>query len=84
MGKIFDHKDLQTRRTSRSLLALSLAASLAAFGCTTNLNLGNGAPSRSGSEIRTAPTSGVSSGSESAPVLPPPMTSSSTRAEATS
>jgi hypothetical protein len=77
MGKTHISKDLQKRRTSRSLLAVSLAASLAAFGCTTNLNPGNGTPTRSGPEIRTAPTSGVGSGSET--VTPPPMTSSYTR-----
>ncbi|HUR83520.1 MAG TPA: hypothetical protein VM733_22380 [Thermoanaerobaculia bacterium] len=81
MGKIYDSKDLLTRRTSSSLLAVSLAASLAAFGCTTNLNPGNGSPVRSGSEIHTAPTSGLNSGSESAPVTPPPMTSNYTRSE---
>jgi hypothetical protein len=79
MGKTHISKDLQKRRTSRSLLAVSLAASLAAFGCTTNLNPGNGAPARSGPEIRTTPTSGISTGSETA--TPPPMTSSYTRAE---
>ncbi len=79
MGKTHISKDLQKRRTSRSLLAVSLAASLAAFGCTTNLNPGNGTPTRSGPEIRTAPTSGVGSGSET--VTPPPMTSSYTKAE---
>lgn len=79
MGKTHISKDLQKRRTSRSLLAVSLAASLAAFGCTTNLNPGNGTPTRSGPEIRSAPTSGVGSGSET--VTPPPMTSSYTKAE---
>lgn len=80
MGKIHNSKDLQEQRTSRSLLAISLAASLAAFGCTTNLNPGNGTPTRSGPELRSAPTSGVTSGSET--ITPPPMTSSYTRADA--
>ena len=79
MGKTHISKDLQKRQTSRSLLAVSLAASLAAVGCTTNLNPGNGTPTRSGPEIRSAPTSGVGSGSET--VTPPPMTSSYTKAE---
>lgn len=80
MGKNLKQKDLARRRISRSLLAVSLAASLAAFGCTTNQNLGNGTPDRSGSELRTAPTSGVTSGQERP--IPPPMTSSYTGADA--
>lgn len=63
----------------RPLLAMSLAASLAAFGCTTDRNLGNGRPD-GWSGVRTAPTSGVTSGSETAPT-PPPMTSSYSRPE---
>ena len=80
MGKHLNNNDLNGRRTSRSLLAVSLAASLAAFGCTTNQNLGNGTPVRSGGELRSAPTSGVTSGQERA--TPPPMTSSYTGASA--
>lgn len=74
MGKLQIDNNLQKRRTSRSLLAVSFAASLAAFGCTTNLNPGNGTPTRSGSELRTAPTSGISTGSER--TTPPQPTSS--------
>jgi hypothetical protein len=80
MGKNLKEKDLARGRASRSLLAVSLAASLAAFGCTTNQNLGNGTPVRSGGEMRSAPTSGVTSGQERA--TPPPMTSSYTGADA--
>lgn len=80
MGKNLKEKDLARGRASRSLLAVSLAASLAAFGCTTNQNLGNGSPVRSGGELRSAPTSGVTSGQERA--TPPPMTSSYTGADA--
>lgn len=79
MGKNLTNNDLHGRRATRSLLAVSLAASLAAFGCTTNQNLGNGTPGRSGGELRSAPTSGVTSGQERS--TPPPMTSSYTRAE---
>lgn len=84
MSKAHEKKNLQKRRTAGPLLAVSLAASLAAFGCTTNRNLGNGTPTRSGPDVRTAPTSGVTSGSEGeTPVLPPPMTSATlTRADA--
>jgi hypothetical protein len=72
-------KPLARPSTSRLLLAVSLAAGLVASGCTTNRNLGNGAPTRSGPELRTAPTSGVTGASErDTPVLPPPMTSSRT------
>ena len=87
MGKINENKGLHGQRASRSLLAITLAASLAAFGCTTNQNLGNGTPTRSGPDVRTAPTSGVTTGGETyTPPVPPPlpqsMTSSYTRAEA--
>ena len=78
MGKNLTEKDLRGRRATRSLLAVSLAASLAAFGCTTNQNLGNGTPVRSGGELRGAPTSGVTSGQERS--TPPTMTSSWTSA----
>lgn len=61
------------------MLAITLAASLAALGCTSNQNLGNGTPARSGPEVRTAPTSGVTSGGE-IPVNPP-MTSSYNRSD---
>ncbi len=80
MGKLNENKYLAGQRTSRSLLAITLAASLAAFGCTTNQTLGNGTPTRSGPEIRRAPTSGVTTGGETS--TPPPMTSSYTRSEA--
>jgi len=81
MGKLNEKKDLW-QRTSRSLLAVSLAASLAALGCTTNQNLGNGTPTRSGPDMRTAPTSGVTIGGETyTPPLPPPMMSSYSRPE---
>ena len=74
MGKLNKTKDL--------LLAASLAASLVAFGCTTNQNLGNGTPTRSGPDVRTAPTSGVTTGGETyTPPMPPPMTSSYSRSE---
>jgi hypothetical protein len=80
MGKNHDTKDLRKRRLPAALLAVSLAASLAAAGCTTNHTLGNGTPTRSGPELRTAPTSGLSSGTEQQ--TPPPMTSSYSRTEA--
>lgn len=80
MGKKLNSNDLTGQRTMRSLLAVSLAASLAAFGCTTNQNLGNGTPVRGGGDLRSAPTSGVTSGQERA--TPPPMTSSYNSASA--
>ena len=73
MGKLNEKK---------SLLAMALAASLAAVGCTTNQNYGNGTPTRSGPDVRSAPTSGVTSGGETyTPPMPPPMTSSYSRSE---
>ena len=83
MGKSHQNKNLQRTRASRSLLAVSLAASLAAFGCSTNYTLGDGVPDRSGPEVQSAPTSGINSGSERPTPPPvernylPPMTSSS-------
>ncbi len=66
----------------QSLLAMSLAAAVAAFGCTTDRTLGNGdLNDRSG--VRMTPTGGVTSGSETAPPMPPPMTSSYSRPETT-
>jgi len=82
MGKIKHGNTFHTRPTPRSLLAVSIAASLAAFSCTTNHNLGNGTPTRT-PEVRMAPTSGVTSGGESyTPPSNPPMMSSYTRNEA--
>ena len=82
MGKINNGNTLHRGRTSRSLLAVTLAASLAAFSCTTNQNPGNGNPT-SMPEMRTAPTSGVTSGGESyTPPQNPPMMSSYSRSEA--
>ena len=74
MRKTLDMNKLAERSTGRTLLAFSLAASLAAFGCTTNRTPGNGEP------VGTAPTgpaatSGSSSG-QSAPGNPPMMSSS--------
>ena len=81
MGKIHNRKDLLEQLTTRSLLAITLAASLAASGCTSNRNPGSGTPTRVTPELRTAPTSAITSGSET-PTLPPPMTSSYTGTEA--
>lgn len=76
MSKILQDKHLTKRPGARSLLAVTLTLTLAAFGCTTDRTLGNGDPVMTPG-MRTAPTSGVSSGSESSAV-PPPMISSST------
>jgi hypothetical protein len=76
MGKALKTRTLISRRTTRALLAVSLTASLAAGGCTSNRNLGDGQPSRSDPAVRVTPTSGVTSGSEHPPTVPPSMTSS--------
>jgi hypothetical protein len=62
---------------NRNLLAaMTLAASLATFGCTTNYNHGNGEPATGSPGIGpSAPTSGTSGSSGG--TLPQPMTSSS-------
>ena len=57
-----------------TLLAIPLSISLLAFGCTTDRTLGNG-NLNDYSGVRSAPTSGVTTGSQ----LPPPMTSSYSR-----
>lgn len=80
MDKANKRNGLRVPGGIRPLLAVSLAATLAAFGCTTNLTPGSGTPARVGSELRSAPTAGVTSARETA--LPPPMTSSSTRIDA--
>ena len=51
----------------RALLAVSLTASIAAFGCTTDRHLGNGDPVVTPG-LRTTPTSSPTSGSESGPM----------------
>ena len=83
MGKSHENKNLQRPLISRSLLAVSLAASLAAFGCSSNYTWGEGVPDRSGPEVQRVPASGIGIGSER-PTPPPmerplpqPMTSSS-------
>lgn len=77
MRKVLTQNNLSQRSATKTLLAVSFSLSLAALACTTNHTPGNGTPTRSGPEVRTAPTSGITSSSESAPALPPPMTSSS-------
>lgn len=63
----------------RTLLAIPLSVSLIAIGCTTDRTLGNGNLSDYPG-VRSAPTSGTTTGSQTAPV-PPPMTSSYSRPE---
>jgi hypothetical protein len=74
MSKSLIKSNLAERFSTRALLAVSLCASMAAFGCTTDRNLGNGDPVVTPGS-RTSPTSGAPSGSESEAV-PPPMMSS--------
>jgi len=85
MRKALKNDKLSGRPAARTFVALSLAASLAAFGCTTNRTPGNGDPVNSGPGAGpAAPTSGVNSGSSSGNTAPvnPPMMSSSTYGEA--
>jgi hypothetical protein len=74
MIKPLTTSNLHERSAIRTLLAISLCASMAAFGCTTDRNLGNGDPVTTPG-TRSVPTGGTSAGSESEPV-PPPMMSS--------
>ena len=72
MTKLLMKRNLSERSSMRAFLALSLCASMAAFGCTTDRNLGNGDPVVTPGS-RTSPTSGTSVGSESESVPPPMM-----------
>jgi len=74
MNKSLIKRNLAERFPTRALLAVSLCATMAAFGCTTDRTLGNGDPVVTPGS-RTSPTSGTSAGSESEAV-PPPMISS--------
>ena len=74
MSKSLIKSNLAERSPKRALLAVSLCAAMAAFGCTTDRTLGNGDPVVTPGS-RTSPTSGTSAGSESGAV-PPPMMSS--------
>lgn len=76
MSKTLKNKNLASRPATRALVAISLSFTLAAFGCTTDRTLGNGDPVTTPG-LRTSPTGGSSSGSESTPAIPPSMTSSS-------
>jgi hypothetical protein len=80
MSKTLKTNDLTERPAIRTLLVISLCAAMAAFGCTTDRNLGNGDPVVTPG-LRTSPIGGNSSGSET-PVVPPPMMSSYTGADA--
>src|SRR5687768_1291145 len=87
MRNALKQKNLNERPAARAILALTLTASLAAFGCTTNRTPGNGDPVHLDPQVgpASAPTSGVTSGSSSGTPVetppPPPMMSSSTYVE---
>jgi len=82
MSKVLNTRNLSGRRSPRTLLAVSLSFALATFACTTDRNVGNGDPVTTPG-VRTTPTSGMSTGSETTPTVPPPsMTSSYTGSEA--
>jgi hypothetical protein len=74
MSKSLIKSNLAERSSTRALLAVSLCATMAAFGCTTDRTLGNGDPVVTPGS-RTSPTGGTSAGSESE-AIPPPMMSS--------
>lgn len=76
MSKTLKNSNLSRRSAVRTLAAISLSISLAAFGCTTDRTLGNGDPVTTPG-LRTSPTGGASSGSETSPTTPPSMASSS-------
>lgn len=76
MRKTLDPRNLSERPLARALAALSLSASLAAFGCSTNHMPGNGQPA--GLEPTVGTTAPGVSGTSSGTTTPPPMVSSST------
>lgn len=76
MSKTLKTDNLKSRPVVRTLVAVSLSISLAAFGCTTDRTLGNGDPVVTPG-VRTSPTGNTSSGSETTPTVPGPMFSSS-------
>lgn len=76
MSKTLKNSNLTQHPATRALVAVSLSISLAAFGCTTDRTVGNGSPVTAPG-VRNTPTSGTSTGTESAPTPPPSMTSSS-------
>lgn len=75
MSKTLKTDNLKSRPVVRTLVAVSLSISLAAFGCTTDRSLGNGDPVVTPG-VRTSPTGNTSTGSET-PTVPGPMFSSS-------
>lgn len=77
MRNSLKNRTISGRAGTSTLLALTLSASLAAFGCTTNQNVGNGEPATGAPAGRTAPTAGTNGGSSSGSSVPQPMTSSS-------
>lgn len=76
MSKALKNSNLSERGATRALVALSLSFTLVAFGCTTDRTLGNGDPVTTPG-LRSSPTGGGYTGTESAPTVPPSMTSSS-------
>jgi hypothetical protein len=78
MSNSLKSNQLRGRNSGRTLVAVSLALTLAAFGCTTDRNLGDGTPVTTPG-VRSTPTGGASTGSESAPQNPPMYSSSSAR-----
>lgn len=76
MGKALKNQTLFSHFSGLRLLVVTAIATLAAAGCTTDRQLGWGAPETTSPALRVAPTSGITTGSET-PALPPPMMSSS-------
>jgi hypothetical protein len=73
MSKTLKSSNLSERPASRTLLAVCLCATMAAFGCTTDRNVSGDPVVTPG--VRTSPTGGMSGGSETGN-MPPPMMSS--------
>jgi hypothetical protein len=78
MDKSLKSNQLDGRKSGRTLLAVSLAVTLAAFGCTTDRNVGDGTPVTTPG-LRGTPTGGAATGTQSTPQSPPMYSSSSAR-----
>ena len=78
MSKTLKNNEIAERPACRAILAIALATSLAAVGCTTNRNPGEGQPMRSAPGVGPViPTSGIGGSTTATTPLPKPITSSS-------
>jgi hypothetical protein len=76
MRKVLNTRKFRARHGLRGIAAVTLAVSMAAFGCTTNQNRASGEPTMNTTPAGTAaPASTTTPGTSSTPTTPPPMVS---------